>query len=40
MEEAAKNCTPTGKEERGKHNTIQMGHIYIGLMTSLERKEN
>jgi len=40
MDEAAKNCTPKGKEERGQHNTIQMGHTYFGLMTSVERKEN
>jgi len=40
MDEAAKNCKPKGKEERGQHNKIQMGHTYIGLMTSVERKEN
>jgi hypothetical protein len=40
MDEAAKNCKRKGKEERGQHNAIQMGHTYIGLMTSAERKEN
>lgn len=40
MDDAVKNCTPKGKEERGQHNTKQMGHTYIGLMTSVEGKEN
>jgi hypothetical protein len=40
MDEAAKNCTPKGTEDKGQQDTIQKGHTYIGLMNNVERKEN